>query len=113
MSKSDEQWLFLKDIAKLIQYADAIGIKLTGGELYRTKEQQDIYVQQGKSKTYKSKHLERLAMDFNFFINGQLTYNHPNLEILGLYWESLSTDNRWGGHFKNFKDTPHFERNIK
>lgn len=112
MNTSDEQWKFLKDVAKLIQYADSIGIKLTGGELYRTQAQQNIYVSQGKSKTYKSNHLKRLAIDFNFFINGQLVYDHPNLELLGKYWESLSTNNRWGGNFNNFKDTPHFERNI-
>jgi len=68
-----------------------------------------------------SYHLKRLAIDLNFFKpveeNGQLTYKltyeQKDLEEFGKYWESLSPQNRWGGHFKNFKDTPHFERRLK
>lgn len=109
MSKSDEQWVFLQDVALLILEAKRIGIKLTGGELYRTQYQQAKYFKDGKSKTMKSKHLERLAIDFNFFIDGQLTYDADLIRPLGAYWESLNTKNRWGG-FWEFTDTPHFER---
>ena len=59
-----------------------------------------------------SNHLKRLAVDFNFFIKGVLTYTDPLIEELGKYWVSLDPLNRRGGHFKNFYDAPHFERNV-
>ena len=111
MSKSNEQWLFLQDVAKLIDYAKLREIKLTGGELYRTQYQQAKYVKDGKSKTMKSKHLERLAIDFNFFVDGRLTYDVEDVRVLGEYWEILSEKNE-AGMFWEWKDVPHFQRNI-
>lgn len=119
MGLIQEQWEFLKDVAKLINEADRLGIQLTAGEMYRTQEQQEIYVRTGKSKTMNSNHLKRLAVDFNFFINGELVYNHPLIDELAKYWELLNIKNRWGGNFDkdwsrpdSFKDQPHFERKI-
>jgi peptidoglycan L-alanyl-D-glutamate endopeptidase CwlK len=106
----DEQWEFLKDVAKLINFAEKTGLKLTGGELFRTQEQQAIYFQIGLSKTKISYHMKRLAIDFNFFVDEKLTYNHELISKMGAYWESLNELNRWGGNFANLKDTPHFER---
>ena len=106
-----EQWKFLQDVAKLILFAEATGVELSGGELYRTEEQQKIYVNTGKSKTMNSMHLKRLAIDFNFFIDSNLVYEHPKVEELGKYWESLDEKNQWGG-FWNFKDYPHFQRTV-
>lgn len=113
MSLSTKQWEFLQDVALLIQEAQRLGVKLTGGELYRTPYQQAKYVSEGKSLTLESKHLQRLAIDFNFFIEGELTYDYSNplLKALGDYWESLNKNNRWGGNWETFRDTPHFERN--
>lgn len=112
MKLSDEQWEFLKDVAKLINYAEKIAVKLTGGELYRTEEQQRIYLENGKSKTMLSYHLKRLAIDFNFFVDDNPVYEHELITKMGEYWESLNEKNRWGGNFKSLKDTPHFERNV-
>lgn len=112
MSLVKEQNEFLKDVARLIDYATNKGIVLTGGELFRTKEQQSIYVNTGKSKTFNSNHLRRLAIDFNFFIDGVLTYEKEKIQCLGDFWECLNPEkNRWGGNWK-FVDTPHFERNV-
>jgi hypothetical protein len=107
-----EQWLFVKDVAKLILKAETLGIELTGGELYRTIEQQQIYLKKGQTKTANSMHMKRLAIDFNFFIEGKLTYDKEDIQELGDYWESLNEKNRWGGNFKSFIDTPHFERKV-
>ena len=41
MSLSQEQAAFLMDACKLIQYATEQGWTVTGGELYRTPEQQE------------------------------------------------------------------------
>jgi hypothetical protein len=112
MTKVEEQWRFLQHVALLIQKAASLGIVLTGGELYRTQEQQAIYLKEGKSKTANSKHLERLAIDFNFFVKEQLTYDKKTLQPLGDYWEGLDAKNRWGGNFKSILDVPHFERFI-
>jgi len=111
MSKSNEQWLFLQDVALLIMEAKRLGIKLTGGELYRTEYQQAKYFADGKSKTMNSMHLKKLAVDFNFFIGGQLTYKKEDIQPLGDYWESLDYKNEWGGNWKSFQDVPHFQRN--
>lgn len=111
MKLINEQWLFLQDVALLIEYIRSTGWSATGGELFRTIEQQHIYVEWGLSKTLDSKHLTRLAIDFNFFTpEGTLTWDKDEIQHIGDYWESLSPQNKWGGNFIGFVDTPHFER---
>jgi len=112
MTLSDHQWQFIQHVSELIRFAAYQGIKLTGGELYRPAEMQEIYYKKGLTKTKNSNHLRKLAIDFNFFIDGKLTYSHEKLKTLGAFWESLSPLNRWGGNFKSINDTPHFERNV-
>lgn len=112
MSMVSEQNDFLLDVCKLIHFATNNGWKVSGGELYRTDEQQKIYFAQKKTLTMNSNHLRRLAIDINFFKNDKLTYDKDDLAGIGKYWESLNPKNRWGGNFKNLIDTPHFERNI-
>ena len=112
MSLSDEQAAFLLDACKLVQYATEQGFKVTGGELFRTAEQQAIYVKTGRSKTLNSNHLKRLAIDLNFFKDGQIIWDKSVLAPLGAYWETLNPKNRWGGNFKSLVDCPHFERNV-
>jgi hypothetical protein len=112
MKLSEQQQIFSKNIASLIVYADTLDIGLTFGHAYRDLETQKRMVATGKSKTLNSNHLKRLAVDFNFFINGKLTYDKHKLKALGEFWEGLHPKNRWGGNFKSFTDTPHFEMNI-
>jgi len=109
---SEHQQNFTKDLVKLNIKAEELGIGLTLGDGYRSQEQQEIYFKTKKTRTLKSNHLKRLAQDYNFFINGNLTYKHPLIFKLGEYWESLNKLNRWGGNFKGFYDGPHFERNV-
>jgi len=109
MSKVTEQWLFLQDVAKLIEYIKSHGLVCTGGELWRTAEQQKIYVDKGLSKTMNSKHLERLAIDLNFIDHGKII-DCP--DHVGDYWESLNSfKNEWGGRW-HFRDLGHFQRNV-
>lgn len=112
MSLVVDQALFLQDVCKLIAYATAQGWTVTGGELYRTPEQQEIYVKTGRSKTMNSNHLKRCAIDLNFFKDGKLVWDRTQLAPIGAYWESLNSKNRWGGNFKSLVDVPHFERNV-
>lgn len=112
MALVPEQAAFLLDVGKLVEFATGMGFTVTGGELYRPVEMQKIYVKTGRSKTMKSNHLRRLAIDFNFFLDGRLCYDVEKLKPIGLYWQSLNPKNRWGGFWKSFKDVPHFERNV-
>ena len=112
MSLVKEQAAFLLDVAKLINFATEQGFVVTGGELFRTAEQQQIYMKTGRSKTMNSLHLKRCAIDLNFFKDGKLCYDIPALTPVGEYWQSLSPKNQWGGFWKSFKDVPHFERRV-
>ena len=112
MSMVDEQAAFLLDVTSLIRKAAEMGWTVTGGELYRTAEQQEIYVKTGRSKTMNSNHLKRLAIDLNFFKDGALVYDKAALQAIGDFWESLHPRNSWGGNWSSFKDIPHFERRV-
>ena len=118
MKLSEQQRLFTLNISKLIEYAYENCYELTFGEAFRTNEQQLLYVQTGKSQTMNSNHLKRLAVDFNVFKEGHLTYKWEDIKPLGDFWETLHERNRWGGDWdKNdkrdgFIDTPHFEMTL-
>ena len=106
---------FAADIADLIHYAVNNGYEVTFGEAQRTIEQQEIYVRDGRSKTMRSNHMARLAIDLNFFWrekDGSLIYvcNKKELQSIGDYWEAKRPENKWGGNWKSFKDVPHFQR---
>lgn len=115
MSLVREQSIFLSHVADLIKKASELGFLTSGGELYRTTEQQALHVKNGRSTTMNSQHLKRLAVDINFFVPApdgdlKLTYDVEDLRPLGEFWEALDEANRWGGNWSSFKDTPHFER---
>ena len=112
MSNVAEQAAFLLDVTRLINKATELGFVVTAGELYRTPEQQEIYVKTGRSRTMNSLHIQRRAVDLNFFLNGKLTYDKAVLAPLGAYWESLHPLNSWGGNGVKLVDTPHFSRGV-
>ncbi len=112
MSNVSEQAAFLLDVTSLILKAKELGFVVTAGELARTADQQAIYVKTGRSQTMNSLHLQRRAIDLNFFKDGQIIWDKGILAPLGAYWETLHPKNRWGGNFKSLVDCPHFERNV-
>lgn len=117
MSLREKQSLFLFNIHKLIEWVYRNGFELTFGEAYRTQEQQQIYFNTGRSKTLNSRHIQRLAIDFNIFRNGLLINSPVDIKPIGDYWVTLHTDNVWGGDWdrdgsvldETFKDPYHFE----
>ena len=113
MSLVPEQHEFAQQVALLLQMAAKAGFTVTLGEAWRSMEQQQIYLQTGRSQTQFSNHLRRLAIDLNFFRDGALVQSKDELQVLGDWWESLDAKNRWGGNWKSFVDIPHFERNVK
>jgi len=112
------QFEFLNDTLDLMRFAIKQGFVITYGEAFRTKEQQEIYIKTGKSKTMNSRHLVRMALDLNFFLNGKLINDPEILAPIGRFWMSLNPKNRWGGDWnrngnvkdEKWHDTPHFER---
>jgi len=135
MKLSTQQQIFTHNAALLICYAyDTHNIRLTLGEAHRTQSQillnyfgyevvrggfLGITLKKSRklSKTLISLHADRLAIDFNFFVDGRLTYEFDKIKPLGDYWQSLHPANRWGGDFNmdgvanGFVDTPHFQMN--
>lgn len=117
MSMIDGQAAFLRDVRSLLEHAAMNGFVVTLGEAYRTPEQQAIYLKTGRSKTMASEHLNRRAVDLNFFRGGKLC-GRDEIKPLGDFWENLDPLNRWGGNWRglvdagksNFIDAPHFER---
>jgi hypothetical protein len=103
-------------VANLILFASCEGMELTMGEAFRSQEQQDIHRAAGRSRVRYSKHQDRLAIDFNLFINGKYVLDKEMYRPLGEEWEK--TGGRWGGRFgvarPNYKtqvgwDAGHFE----
>ena len=114
MRMSDKQWNFLLDVAELIHYAADANIKMTGGELYRTAYQHAENQRLGLTKAVRSKHMDRLAIDFNLWYEDKVMWSMSKDEILthfkflGEFWEQLREGNRWGGHW-SFFDPAHFQ----
>lgn len=104
MSASDEQWLFLQDVSRLILFAASQGYKLTGGDLYRSPE----YAMQHPSGV-NSFHVKRQAIDLNLFIDGLYQTDTAAHKPLGEYWKSLDGANTWGGDFTR-PDGNHYSR---
>jgi peptidoglycan L-alanyl-D-glutamate endopeptidase CwlK len=108
MKLGEHQEAFSKDLVKLLSKAHELGYGVRIGEVYRTAEQQAIYLKTGRSKTSNSMHLKKCTADLHFIRGGQLCYP----EALGRFWESLDPLNQAGMFWKNFKDDPHFQRTV-
>jgi len=108
MTLGQKQEKFARNIAKLLQFAFEKGYEVRLQEFMRTLDQQKLYVQQGKSKTMASKHVDKLAGDIYFTKGGVLLQTKKEVQPLGDYWESLDKDNQWGGNWA-FLDVPHFQ----
>ncbi|WP_431638392.1 M15 family metallopeptidase [Enterobacter mori] len=104
MSLSEKQQKFTVMIGKLIEWAEQNGYGLTFGEAYRTPEQAQLNAKSGKGIA-NSLHSQRLAVDFNLFINGQYQTDSAAYKPLGEFWESLG--GAWGGRFSR-PDGNHF-----
>ncbi|KDE35122.1 hypothetical protein AW40_18320 [Kosakonia radicincitans UMEnt01/12] len=105
MTLSEKQQLFTVLIADLIHWAQGRGYRLTFGEAFRTPEQAALNAKKG-SGISNSLHTQRLAVDFNLFINGVYQTQTEAYRPLGEYWESLGGS--WGGRFKTNPDGNHF-----
>lgn len=104
----EKQQVFPLILAEFIQWIYTLpGHEITIGQVWRTPEMQEAYIKIGASKTKNSKHLDRLAVDLNLFINdnyqGDKDFEKETYRPLGEKWESLGAKfgvtTRWGGRF--------------
>ena len=123
----EKQSIFILNVAKLIIKAYELpGYELTLGEGLRTSDQQMLYfegytlikigsdlklaVAPRKSKTMNSRHIQKLAIDLNLFVNGEYRTDKEAYKPLAEYWRSLHPDNvsgyDWGWDFNHFEMKP-------
>ena len=125
MTLGEQQRLFVRLVAQLINFAYAQGYELSFGEAYRSDEQAEINAMgptgRGRLADFTgglfpgfaakirnnpritgarmSLHCERLAIDFNLYRNGVYLPDTDNYQRLGTYWKTLHPLARWGGDF--------------
>ena len=79
----------------------------------RTEEQQKVYFETGKSQTMKSKHLVGDAVDMYPISPDGKSIDWKSFRCLADSMSIAAKEENvnivWGGHWKSFKDEPHFE----
>ena len=116
MKLQEQQFLFAKDVARLIKYIAEYGYTVTFGEVYRTPEQAKLNAEKGIG-IVDSLHCKRLAVDLNIYRDGRYLYDSKDYIPFGKYWESLDKQNRSGCWFTDAQGKPkpdggHFERRL-
>ena len=103
MTLREKQSIFVRLVAKLINFAYMQDYELTFGETYRSPEESLRLYNLGKG-IKNSLHTQRLAIDLNLFKSGKYLVSTEDHRLLGEYWESLSTNEYecvWGGRFSD------------
>jgi len=135
MSRMIEQWAYLRDEARLIEFIYQSEYTAVGGERQRSfaTQQQKYDAGLSKAKPGQSQHQKCQASDFDFFdetgkwLDVPVKSNFPDevsyllaikthkekIKPFGDYWESLDPHNFWGGNIKGLYDPGHFERMDK
>lgn len=113
----DRQFTFSRMLGLFFFWMAEQGYTWTMGDCWRSTDEllcphcatgvtyQELLRYNGRSKTLKSKHSDRLAVDINLFKDGKLAKGEA-YQPLGEKWKALG--GRWGGDF-TFKDYGHFE----
>jgi peptidoglycan L-alanyl-D-glutamate endopeptidase CwlK len=105
------------EVAKLALSISSIdfGIPRHGG-LRTAEEQQQLFndkASQLDGTIKKSYHQSGMALDVFAYVDGKASWDECHLTIIAAAMleaaNRLSVNMRWGGHWSNFKDMPHFE----
>lgn len=101
------------DLVRVIRRADEMGAKFHVTCGLRTIEEQKALLAAGKSKTLKSRHLTGHAIDYVAIDENGVSYDHPDMLAVANKIKAAAADCgvpvEWGGDWKTFKDTPHFQ----
>ena len=107
------------DLQKVIKRAAAISdLDFTVLEVLRTLERQRQLVAKGASKTMKSRHLpsadgKSRACDIAPMIDGQVSWDWPLYNRLAPIIKQAALECgvsiEWGGDWRTFKDSPHWQ----
>tara|TARA_R110000851_G_C12932124_1_gene551385 strand:- start:58 stop:447 length:390 start_codon:yes stop_codon:yes gene_type:complete len=105
------------EVAKLALAISSIdfGIPRHGG--LRTAQEQQMLFNENASQLdgtiKKSYHQSGMALDVFAYVEGKASWDAVHLTIIAAAMleaaNRLSVNMRWGGHWTNFKDMPHFE----
>lgn len=106
MNLGDKQRLFTRLVGQLIAFAYENGMELTFGDAYRSVAQAAANAKAGTGIT-NSLHTQRLAVDFNLFVNGVYQTRTEAYRRLGEKWKTLHPLCCWGGDFSK-PDGNHF-----
>lgn len=100
------QRIFLKGISN-----SPYDFKITEG-IRTLKRQQELF-RLGKSKTLNSYHLKGKAVDIVVIINGKVIWDHKYYKEVAEHIKKIGSDLghkiTWGGDWKTFQDSPHFQ----
>jgi peptidoglycan L-alanyl-D-glutamate endopeptidase CwlK len=105
------------EVAKLALSISPIdfGIPRHGG-LRTAEEQQQLFkakASQLDGTNKKSYHQSGMALDVFAYVDGKASWDEAHLTTIAAAMleaaNRLSVNMRWGGHWSNFKDMPHFE----
>lgn len=110
MTLLEMQIEFARRIPRLIDFCFERGVCVSIGETYRPPELVKIYAARGIG-SLTSVHPDKLAVDLQFFIDGNYLMKTESYQFAGEFWEGLSTGDVhcvWGGRFIKRPDGNHF-----
>ena len=102
------------DLVRVVKKAAALSnLDFTVLEGLRSVERQKQLVSQGASKTMNSRHLTGHAVDLAPMIAGEVRWDWPLYHKLAKIVKAAAADEKvplvWGGSWRTFKDSPHWE----
>jgi hypothetical protein len=111
MTLNEKQVEFTRTLGHFIVWCFRNDYEVIGAELFRTKEQAEIYAASGKG-ILNSVHRLKLAIDLFRVVGGSVSWDNKDYEPLGKKWKAMHPDARWGGDFSN-RDAVHFSFEYK
>lgn len=104
---STKRCRFTSQLARLVVWAESQGLSVALDQVKRTQSEADANAASGLGIS-DSLHRLGLAADILLYRNGIYQAHTEDYHPLGVYWESLSPDARWGGRFSPKPDGDHF-----
>ena len=103
---------FRDKVINIIDFLGVHNVPLKVFETLRPPHRQKKLVDQGYSKTMKSKHISGEAVDFVVKIDGKWSWDYDRYKLCYALFGTIAKHFgvEWGGDWKSFKDYPHIQR---